>query len=362
MNPAGFAYSPPTVNGELQDVLTWSKSPGGGIMVTGRGNRMHPSFQKARAATILELASYWNCVECPYNLKDPQDIWQFQLADGSMPPKWPYKRPDGSDRQQWPGNYTLDIRPGSAWLKHIIPKTVELVDLKKHDMLFLDTMGARPWSRTKTVDGVVIPGADWDTWPVEEQTLWITCMVNLAREIAEAVGSRVKLMHNNLWANVIKSDHPAYNTAPLGEKYCHGLCLENPSGDIPSDYHKAQAGRTFGLLPRRLLVIDSTDADTVLWSKVPGVTHVCSVEKNANPKETYAKLTPPVVPFTGKDPAELQTENEQLRKRVEELTLANRTLLMQLEDTQSQLRSANEHIRKLNQTLDQIHVLSAPVA
>lgn len=350
MNPLGFAYSPPTVNGELQDVLTWSKPPGGGLMVTGRGNRMHASFQKARALTPLEVGAYWNCVECPDNLSNEQDAWQFKLADGSHPPLWPYKDANGNPRTQWPGNHMLDIRPGSPWLKHIIPKTVELIGLRKHDFLFLDTMGARPWGSL----------AAWDTWPVEEQALWVTGMVNLAREIAEAVGSRVKLVHNNLWFNVIKTGHPAYNTAPLGEKYCNGICLENPATDQPTEFHKIQAGRTFGLLPRRVLVIDRTDAETLAWSKVPGVTHVCSVEKAQG--ETYARLTPPVVPFTGKDPGELQAENDALRKHVADLTQQNATLRNQLEDTQGKLRSANLQIQKLNGTLDQIHVLSAPVA
>lgn len=362
MNPYGFAYNPPTVNGELLDVLTWNKAPGGGLMVTGRGNRMHPSFQKARAQTAVELYSYWNVVEAPDNLSNEQDAWQFKLADGSHPPLWPYKDKNGNPRTQWPGNHLLDIRPGSPWLLHIIPKTVELVNLHKHDGLFLDTLGTRPWSNTKTVDGVVIPGADWATWPIEEQTLWVTCQVNLAREIAAAVGGRVKLVHNNLWANVLKSDHPAYLTAPKGEQYCNGVNLENPAGNVPSDFHKAYAKRTFGLLPRRVLVTDSTDADTVLWSKVEGVTHVCSVEKAAVPKETYFKLTPPVVPFTGKDPGESDAENEALRKRVAELTAQNAELTAQLEDTQAKLRSANLQIQKLNNSLDQIHTISSPTS
>jgi cell division protein FtsB len=358
MNPIGFAYSPPTVNGELLDVLTWSKPPGGGIMVTGRGNRMHPSFQKARAQHGVELWAYWNCVEAPDNLSNEQDAWQFKLADGSHPPFWPGRTADGKPRSQWPGNHLLDIRPGSLWLKHIVPKTVELVNLHKHDGLFLDTMGARPWSKTRTVDGRVIVGADWDTWPVEEQTQWITCMVNLARELAEAVAGRVKLVHNNLWANVIKQGHPAYAVAPQGEKYCNGVCLENPSGNVPSDFHKNYAKRTFGLLPRRVPVIDSTDADTVLWSKVEGVTHVCSVEKAIS--ETYARLTPPVVPFTGKDEGEDEAENEALRARVAELTAENTTLHTQLDESQQKLATADAEISKLRDSLAKIHTLSAP--
>lgn len=354
MNPIGFAYSPPTVNGELLGVLEFSKP--GGVIVTGRGNRMHPTFQKGRAQGV-ELWSYWNCVESPDNLSNEQDAWQFKV-NGQHPPFWPHKTADGNYRSQWPGNHLLDIRPGSPWLKHIIPKTIELVDLRKHDGIFLDTMGARPWSKTRTVDGRVVVGADWDTWPVEEQTLWITCMVNLAREIAEAVGGRVKLVHNNLWANVIKQGHPAYATAPLGEKYCNGVCLENPAGNVPSDFHKNYAKRTFGLLPRRVPVIDSTDADTVLWSKVEGVTHVCSVEKAAS--ETYARLTPPVVPYTGVSFDEIQQENAALRARVAELTAENATLHTQLAEAQQKLTDSEAEVKDLNEDLAKIHELSAP--
>jgi hypothetical protein len=344
MNPIGFAYSPPTVNGELLDVLEFSKP--GGIIVTGRGNRMHPTFQKGRAQGV-ELYAYWNCTESPDNLSNEQDAWQFKV-NGQHPPLWPYKDANGNHRTQWPGNHTLDIRPGSPWLKHIIPKTVELVNLRKHDGLFLDTMGARPWGKLSA----------WDTWPVEEQTLWISSMVNLAREIAEAVGGRVKLIHNNLWANVIKQGHPAYEIAPQGEKYCNGVCLENPSGNVPSDFHKNYAKRTFGLLPRRVPVIDSTDADTLLWSKAEGVTHVCSVEKAIG--ETYARLTPPVVPYTGKDAGDSEAENEALRKRVAELTAENATLHTQLTEVQQKLADTEVEVKDLNEDLAKIHEMSAP--
>lgn len=339
MNPLGFAYSPPTVNGELQGVIEWSAP--GGVIVTGRGNRMHSTFQKARALGA-ELWAYWNVVEAPENLSNEQDAWQYRLADGSAPPAWPYMDANGNPRSQWPGNYLLDIRPGSPWLKHIVPKTVELIDLHKHDGLFLDTLGTRPWSKM----------AAWDTWPVEEQAEWVACQVNLAREIAEAVGDRVKLVHNNLWANVLKSTHPAYATAPNGEKYCHGVCLENPSGNVPSEFHKAYAGRTFGLSPRRVVVIDSTDADTVLWSQVPGVTHVCSVEKAVG--ETYARLTPPVVPFTGIAPEEIAAENAALRTRVGDLTAENTTLYAQLDESQAQLSASQAEVGRLSAKISRI--------
>ena len=356
MNPLGFAYSPPTVNGELLGVLEWSKP--GGVIVTGRGNRMHSTFQKGRALGI-DLWSYWNCIEAPDNLSNEQDAWQYKLADGSHPPLWPYKDANGNPRTQWKGNHLLDIRPGSAWLKHIIPKTVELVDLRKHDGLFLDTHGTRPWSRTKTVNGVVVPGADWDTWPVKEQAEWVACQVNLAREIAEAVGGRVVLVHNNLWANVLKSDHPAYSIAPNGEKYCNGVHLENPAGNVPSDFHKNYAGRTFGLLPRRVPVTDSTDADTIAWSKVPGVTHICSVEKAIG--ETYARLTPPVVPYTGKDEAEDEAENEALRKRVAELTAENKALEAANAELQSKVGELQAIDEGQEERFAEIHRLSQPM-
>src|ERR1044072_2230377 len=102
MNPLGFAYSPPTVNGELQGVLEGSKP--GGVIVTGRGNRMHSTFQKARALGI-ELWSYWNVDEAPDTLSNEQEAWQYRLADASAPPPWPFKDANGQVRRQWPGNY-----------------------------------------------------------------------------------------------------------------------------------------------------------------------------------------------------------------------------------------------------------------
>jgi len=346
MNPLGFAYS------SLEGVDAFAKP--GAVIVTGRGNRMDDAFQAARRKGV-ELWAYWNCKELPNNLKNPQDQFQFLLPNGALPPVWPYKDKNGRDRESGYNAKLLDIRPGSAWLKHIIPRTGELIELHKHDGLMLDTMGTRPWSKTKTVNGVVVPGADWDTWSVEEQELWTKSAVNLAREIAAEARRHtpmVKLVHNNLWANVLPKTHPAYAIAPEGEKYCNGVMLENTSGDLPSDFHKAYAGRTFGLLPRRVPVVDTTDADALAWSKVPGVTHVCSVEKAVG--ETYAKITPAIVAYDGPDAPPPDDEVAKLRAQVIELTAQSAANAKLASDATARADKTQIEVERLKSKLSKI--------
>jgi hypothetical protein len=356
MNPFAFAYSPPTVNGELEGVLEFSKP--GRVVVTGRGNRMHPTFQKGRKLG-LELWAYWNIFNVPDNLSNAQDAWQYLLADGARPPLWPFKDKNGQPRTQWPGTKMLDIRPGSAWLKHIVPKTAELIERHMHDGLMLDTAGARTWSRTKTVNGVIIPGADWETWTVDEQSLWAASAVNLVREIAEECARHspmMKLVHNNLWQ--LPAGHPAVAVALNGEKYCNGCMFENPSGEDPSEFHKAWAGHAFGLWPRRVPVVDRTDAEAIEWSKVPGVTHVCSVESAAG--ESYAHITPPVVDTDGVPSEESAAENAVLRERVAELTAENATLRAELVTQKTRGDDLTAEVLELEQLLADIHAKSAP--
>lgn len=275
VNPWFLAYS------NLTGMLEVAKP--GAIIVTGRGNRYDPAFQEARKRGA-KVYSYWNVTEAPDNLNNPEDAAMYLVA-GNPPPRWPLKTAAGADRAQWPGNHLLDLRPGSGWLKHIVPLSGKVAASGKFDGFFLDTLGARTWSSL----------AAWESWPVAEQVAWARGCANLASEIAAVVPASFELVHNNLWA--LPKTHTAFDQNAIGEKACNGVCIENASGNVPSEYHKNYAAHIFGRGPRRVLVIDSTDADTILWSKVSGVTHVCSVEKTVG--ETYAKVTPPVVPYTG---------------------------------------------------------------
>lgn len=353
MNPWFMAYS------NFEGMLAVAKP--GAIIVTGRGNRYDSRFQEARALGA-KVYTYWNVANCPENLKNPEDQAQY-LIDGKPPPAWPWKAADGSNRTQGYNSYMLDLRPGSAWLRHCIPNTGDMVDKRKFDGLFLDTLGARTWSVTKTLaDGTVQKGADWQTWTVEEQTAWCEGSINILRAIKEELERRgmshIELVCNNIWD--LPAGHPSDAFAQTGDQHCNGVCLENPAGSTPGAYHVNYAKRPFGRLPRRVLVIDTTDADTIEWSKCEGVTHVCSVEKAKG--ETYAKVTPPVVPYDGWPPGELEAENEELRKRVAELTAQNKALQTQLDAEKAKVSAQQKQLDSLNSRMAQIHSLSAPAA
>lgn len=354
INPFFFCYS--SASAVLQSMLQYAKP--GAIIVTGRGNRYHDAFQQARKLGA-KVYTYWNVANVPENLSNPEDAKQY-LIDGKPPPRWPYKTASGADRSQWPGTYLLDLRPGSPWLKHCIPNSGDVVSAKKFDGFFLDTLGARTWSSTKVVGGVTVPGADWATWSVDEQSAWAAYSVNILRELKEEIDRRnplFELVCNNIWTGLPKG-HPATDVAAKGDTHQNGCCLENPSGDVPSEFHKAYAGRPMGRSPRRVLVVDRTDADTLLWASVPGVTHVSSVEKAQG--ENYMAPTPPVVPYSGWPPSELEQQNAVLRARVDELVSQNTSLSSQLSGTQEQLRIVSADLVAANQRIANIHELSQP--
>jgi hypothetical protein len=338
MNPIFFAYS------SLTGVVDAAKP--GAIIVTGRGNRYAPEFQEARKRGA-HVWVYWNVLNCPDDLKNPNDAEQF-LINGQRPPLWPYPTP--GTRSNWPGTKLLDIRPGSAWMKSIIAKTGVLIEKHLFDGLMLDTMGAQPWA------------AEYATWPVEEQKEWTGCCVNMSREIYEECLKHDHMMeinHNNLW--VMNKTHPAYAIALNGEKYCNGVMLENPpprDGPQPSAYHKAVAARPYGVQPRRLPVIHTTDPFAITWSQQEGVTHVSSVEKAKG--ETYAQVTPPVVAYDGWTPDEGEAENAALRARVAELTAENAQLTQQLEAERQRRVAAEREVSELNTRMADIHARSAP--
>ena len=77
-------------------------------------------------------------------------------------------------------------------------------------------------------------------------------------------------MNNNHWD---RGDRQGF----AGERYVDGVCIERTKFD---DYHRRYAGRNFGDLGhRRLLVIADNEGQAVEWSRVPGVTlTTCTTE------------------------------------------------------------------------------------
>jgi hypothetical protein len=89
-------------------------------------------------------------------------------------------------------------------------------------------------------------------------------------------------VNNSLWD---RGDPAGFE----GEKYVDGVVLEHPP---LNDYHRRYAGRRFGDLGhRRVLVIARSADDARAWAHVPGVTHVTD-ERN------YGHPDAPLVPFT----------------------------------------------------------------
>jgi hypothetical protein len=196
----------------------------------------------------------------------------FYMGDLSKVPLWPYPINAPGTRTKWPGTKMTDMRPGSAWVMHVVRYVEGLMKAGNVDGVFLDATGAMTWGA----------GAEWDSWSIEEKDAYTLGNVDLVRRldaIRRAVNPGFIIVNNSLWDRKDKS--------PLGlegEKYVNGVTIEHHVST--SLYHRNMAARNFGRPEkRRVLAIANTQEDAREWAKIPGVTHVCGQATYGNPLE-----------------------------------------------------------------------------
>jgi hypothetical protein len=168
-----------------------------------------------------------------------------------------------------------DIRAGSPWSNHVVEFVEQLMRDGKFDGVFLDVVGARVWADT----------TEWKDWPQAEKDEYTRGNIDLVRRIDEkrrAINPDFIVVNNSLWD---RGDPMGFE----GEQYVDGVVLEHPA---LNDYHRRYAGRRFGDLGhRRVLVIARSAEDARAWAHVPGVTNVTDERSYGHPDE-------PLVPFT----------------------------------------------------------------
>jgi hypothetical protein len=258
-NPVGAAYSATT------NALLYAKPTG--IIIAGRCNRYSSTFQTVRSRGG-ELLAYLNPIERPDNSICSLDQ-QFYMNNYGAVPLWPY--PSYGQRQNWPGHHMTDMRPGSKWILHVVSYVEKLMRERKVDGVFLDVVGARPWPAL----------ANWPNWSTTEKNAWTNGNVDLVRRLdakRRAIDPDFIIVSNSVWD---RGDGSTIGYA--GEKYVDGVVLEHPTCCL-KPYHKAYAGRTFGNLGhRRVLVIGRDAAEARAWATVKGVTHVAGTRSYKYP-------------------------------------------------------------------------------
>lgn len=365
MNPLFFNYGTDTS-------LVASIAKPSAIIVTGRGNRYDPNFQKGRVLGALVYA-YINTINIPVGSKNPQDLEQW-MGDTTKVPRWKFHG-TGPVRSNWPGTELVDIRPGSAYRVHARKHYGELIAGGKFDGFFCDDTGVRPWA------------ADWESWPVAEQVAWGECMLDIARELHELrveINPRFELVHNNLWD--LPGGHPLDAKAQEGDRYCNGVCLENTPPDrkvledtgkrVRAQYHINYAARTFagGVYPRRLLSITNHPEMRDQWKADPNVTHITYLDKSKG--EDYMRPTPAIVPYKpDSTPAPVDPHVAEIAELQRQLSAARATITevnnrideeehknAALEEANADLKTANEGLTKslgnLDARLEQIAALA----
>jgi len=266
VNPLGIAWKT-TENVELFGKPT-------GMLVAGRCNVDDPKFAAARAKGA-EVLLYLNPVERPDKRVCAQDE-KFYMKDRTRVPLWP--TPTYGKRTNWHDTRLTDIRPGSEWIDYVVKYVETLMREHKVDGVFLDLVGGQLWSNL----------ADWKSWSRSEQDAWTDGNIELVKRLdakRRDIDPSFIIVNNNVW------HRDGDQRAEAGERYVDGVVLEHPK--LSSAWHKSYAGRTFGDLGhRRVLVIANNTADAVQWSKVRGVTHVSD-----QPTAQYAHPNEPAVGF-----------------------------------------------------------------
>jgi hypothetical protein len=266
-NPLGIAFSSST------NVERYGKPTG--MLITGRCNAADPKFAAARTKGA-EVLVYLDPSERPDNYICAPDE-KFYMGNRGRVPLWPY--PSYGQRINYARSHLTDMRPGSAWILHVVKHVETLMRERKVDGVFLDVVGGQLWTSL----------ANWSSWSQSEKNAWTDGNIDLVRRLdakRRAINPNFIIVNNNMW--VRNGD----TRAQPGERYVDGIMIEHHKAT--STWHKNYAGRTFGNLgQRRVLVIANSTTDALIWAKVPGVTHVSNQTSSQ-----YKYPNVPVLPFS----------------------------------------------------------------
>jgi hypothetical protein len=253
-NPLGIAYKD-TTNVSLYAAPT-------AMLIAGRCNRNDPAFEQARRAGA-EVLVYLNATQRPDRRVCALDN-ELYLNDLSRVPLWPY--PSEGQRVNYPNTHLADIRPGSPWVLHVVDYVEQLMRQHKFDGVFLDVSGARLWGKL----------ADWESWPQQEKDAWTDGSVDLVRRLDErrrAIDPGFIIVTNGFWD---RGDARGL----AGERYVDGIMLEHPKAG--SAWQIKNAGKPFGDLGHRRVLVITDSASAQEWARVRGVTHVSDQYESAN--------------------------------------------------------------------------------
>jgi hypothetical protein len=251
-----------------------------GILVAGRCNRYDPAFQAARAKGA-ELLAYINPVNRPdHRICELSE--HFYMGNRASVPLWPF--PSYGQRQLTATTRMTDMRPGSAWIQHVVSYVGDLMREGRVDGVFLDNVGARSW----------MPLAEWKSWPQFEKDIYTDGHVDLVRRLdalRRQIDPNFIIVNQSIWDRGDARGFP-------GERYVDGVSIEHPNGKSTGQpplqiWAMKYVAKPFSNLGhRRVFIIANNTAEAKAWAKVPGVTHVSDQSG-----DRYAYPNKPVVPF-----------------------------------------------------------------
>jgi hypothetical protein len=253
---AGAAANPMTFDyGNSSALSTYAKATG--MVVVGRNFADTAAIDRVQAGGG-EVLMYVDLVEGPGSTVsgDQADLYGGQRLPAAY--TWSPLRYNFS-------NYPMtDMRPGSAWIQHVVEYMKAWFPTTHAKGLFLDVMGVRLWS-----------GA-WSAMSQSERDAWTAGNYDLVHRLRAALGPNVILVANNGW--------------PQGNPDLNGICIEHHSYSEAS-YWSGQTGRADWTTPVRNIAIATSTADVSRWAGVKGITHVSA-------QSTYDAVASPLLPFS----------------------------------------------------------------
>jgi hypothetical protein len=266
-NPMGLAYKSTT------NVALYAKPTG--LVIAGRCNRNDPAFQNVRAkgGEVLVYLAPTARPDHPVCALDTQ----FYMNNLGAVPLWPY--PSYGQRSIYANTRLPDVRAGSKWILHVVSFVEKLMRENKVDGVFLDAVGARPYSTI----------SNWDKWSTTEKNAYTAGLVDLVRRLdakRRAIRPNFVIINNGKWDR-----RDGNNIGLEAERYIAGVMMEQPPG--VTAFHKNYIQRPFGNVGhRRTIVLTNTREEAIAWSKISGVTHV-----DAQRDGTFSYPPTPVVSF-----------------------------------------------------------------
>jgi hypothetical protein len=206
----GLLYGAPTNSPSPN--MDWLQAPGC-CYVNNRVITNHVTWLTAARAAGCETLYYTNVMEVPredipggFAIEDESQNLYDATIWSSIPDSWFWtgSKATAGQRMNYAGNYMLDIRPGSAWLMHVLDWAEDFWTRHdgRFDGFFLDVLGNRLWVSVWNTMRATADARDPGSGRTEAMN-WVRGVHWFLSQLRARVGPEVILIPNNTMDEVV---------------------------------------------------------------------------------------------------------------------------------------------------------------